>query len=86
MVSRTRIVSAVAADVAHAAASPRGVRGPGPGEAKDLRERITKREEGELSPYHKAAVRALRDLTNRDLPAKADAWRKLLKLPAKRDG
>jgi hypothetical protein len=52
-------------------------------EAAELKQRLTPRE-GELTPYQKAAVRALRELTGRDLPAKADAWRKHLKLPAKR--
>jgi hypothetical protein len=54
-------------------------------EAKDLGERLNKREEGELSPYHRAAVGALRELTGRDVEAKAATWRKLLKLPAKQE-
>jgi hypothetical protein len=49
-------------------------------EAKDVRKRLTKTEQGDLSPYHRAAVRALRDVTGRDLEAKAEVWRKLLKL------
>ena len=55
-------------------------------EAADLKKRLTKTEQGDLSPYHRAAVRALRDLTGRDLEAKAEPWRKLLKLPVKKDG
>ena len=31
-----------------------------------------------LSPYHKAAVAALRDLTGKDTAPTAEAWRKLL--------
>lgn len=49
-------------------------------EAADLKERLGKREPGELSPYHRAAVRALRDLTGRDFEARPEPWRKLLKL------
>jgi hypothetical protein len=54
-------------------------------EANDLSKRLTPRE-GELSPYHRAALKALRELTGRDAGTKADDWRKLLKLPAKSDG
>jgi hypothetical protein len=52
-------------------------------EAADLRKRLTKTEEGDLSPYHRAAVRALRDATGRDLEAKSAPWRKLLKMDEK---
>jgi hypothetical protein len=31
-----------------------------------------------LSPYHKAAVGALRELTGKDAAPTAEAWRKLL--------
>jgi hypothetical protein len=36
---------------------------------------------GVLSPYHRAALYALRELTGRDAAPTAQAWRKLLKLP-----
>jgi hypothetical protein len=38
-------------------------------------------EPGRLSPYHRAALFALRELTGRDAEPTAAAWRKLLKLP-----
>jgi hypothetical protein len=37
-------------------------------------------EPGRLSPYHRAALYALRELTGRDTAPTAAAWRKLLKL------
>lgn len=37
--------------------------------------------EGRLSPYHRAALFALRGLTGRDTEPTAAAWRKLLNLP-----
>ncbi len=40
-------------------------------------------EPGRLSPYHRAALFALRELTRRDAAPTAAAWRKLLKLPKK---
>ncbi len=40
-------------------------------------------EPGRLSPYHRAALFALRELTGRDTEPTAAAWRKLLRLPAK---
>lgn len=40
-------------------------------------------EEGILNPYHRSAVQALRDLTGRDAAPTADAWRRILKLPAR---
>jgi hypothetical protein len=40
-------------------------------------------EPGRLSPYHRAALFALRELTGRDTEPTAAAWRKLLKLTAK---
>jgi hypothetical protein len=40
-------------------------------------------EPGRLSPYHRAALFALRELTGRDTEPTATAWRKLLKLPAR---
>jgi hypothetical protein len=53
-------------------------------EAEALREKLTLREPGELSPYHRAAVRALRDMTGRDFEAKPEPWRKLLDREAKK--
>jgi hypothetical protein len=40
-----------------------------------------KDEPGQLSPYHRAALFALRELTGRDTEPTAAAWRKVLKLP-----
>jgi mono/diheme cytochrome c family protein len=40
-------------------------------------------DEGVLNPYHRAAVQALRELTGRDAAPTAEAWRRLLKLPAR---
>lgn len=51
-------------------------------EAKELADRLERREAGVLSPYQKAAVSALRKLTGRDFEAKAEPWRKLLKAKA----
>ena len=50
------------------------------GEAAELRKRLETREPGVLSPYQEAAVKALREMTGRDFGAKADIWRKHLKL------
>jgi hypothetical protein len=47
-------------------------------EADALRESLTIREPGALSPYHRAAVAALRGLTRRDAAPNAEAWRQLL--------
>jgi hypothetical protein len=41
-------------------------------------------EPGLVSPYHRAALYALRELTGRDTEPTAPAWRKLLKLPSLR--
>lgn len=49
-------------------------------EAKELRKRLEERGPGVLSPYQKAAVTALREMTGRDLEAKAEVWGKFLKL------
>jgi hypothetical protein len=38
-------------------------------------------EPGRLSPYHRAALYALRELTGRDTEPTATAWRRLLKMP-----
>jgi hypothetical protein len=42
---------------------------------------FNKRESGVLSPYHKAALTALRELTGKDTEPTAEAWRKLLAMP-----
>jgi hypothetical protein len=47
-------------------------------EAAVYREKLTPKEPGVLSPYHKAALSALRDLTGKDTTPTAEAWRKLL--------
>jgi hypothetical protein len=47
-------------------------------EANDLRKRLEKREPGALSPYQRAAVQALRELTGRDFEARPEPWRRLL--------
>jgi hypothetical protein len=47
-------------------------------EADDYRAQLAVKEPGVLSPYHKAAVTALRDLTGKDAAPTAQAWRKLL--------
>jgi hypothetical protein len=49
-------------------------------EAVDYKTKLTPKETGVLSPYHKAALAALRDLTGKDTTPTADAWRKLLDL------
>jgi hypothetical protein len=42
---------------------------------------LSKREPGEVSPYHRVALAGLRELTGKDAEPTAVAWRKLLKLP-----
>jgi hypothetical protein len=49
-------------------------------EAARFKEKLTIREAGVLSPYHRTALAALRDLTGRDTEPTAQAWRKLLHL------
>jgi hypothetical protein len=49
-------------------------------EAEGLRRRLEAEKRDGLSPYQHAAYWALRDLTKRDLPPKAEAWREALKL------
>jgi hypothetical protein len=49
-------------------------------EAAEYRAQLTPREAGELSPYHKAALAALRELTGKDTAPTAEAWRKLLNI------
>jgi len=45
------------------------------------RETLTPKEPGVLSPYHRAALAALRELTGKDAAPTAEAWRKLLDVP-----
>jgi hypothetical protein len=47
-------------------------------ETKAHRELLEPREPGDLSPYHRAAVVALRELTGRDTESTAAAWRKVV--------
>ncbi len=51
-------------------------------EATAYREKLKSREPGAFSPYHRAALAALRELTGRDTEPTPEAWRRLLKLPA----
>lgn len=50
-------------------------------EATAYREKLKPREAGEFSPYHRAVLTALRELTGRDTAPTPEAWRRLLKLP-----
>jgi hypothetical protein len=52
-------------------------------EADTYLEKLTNLEPGRLSPYHRAALSAIRELTGRDTEPTANAWRRLLNLPAK---
>ena len=52
-------------------------------EATAFRTHLTPREPGVLSPYHRAALAALREMTGKDTAPTAEAWRKLLDLPAR---
>jgi hypothetical protein len=52
-------------------------------EATACREQLEERGPGRLSPYRRAALVALRELTGRDTEPTAQAWRKLLDLPAR---
>lgn len=52
-------------------------------EAADFRERLTPKEAGVFSPYHRAALAALRDLTGKDTAPTAAAWRELLGVSAR---
>ncbi len=51
-------------------------------EAATYRDKLKPREPGEFSPYQRAALAALRELTGRDTEPTPGAWRRLLKLPA----
>jgi hypothetical protein len=50
-------------------------------EAADFRAKLDKREKGRITPYQRAAVTALREMTGKDTGPTAEAWRKLLELP-----
>jgi hypothetical protein len=52
-------------------------------EAEVYRTKLDKREPGRLTPYQRAAVTALRELTGKDAAPTAEAWRQLLELPAR---
>ncbi len=52
-------------------------------EAKTFCEKLTPKEEGVLSPYHRAALAALREVTGKDTAPTAEAWRKLLDTSSK---
>jgi hypothetical protein len=49
--------------------------------AKAQEEALARRGPGVLSPYHRAALAALRELTTKDTEPTAPAWRRLLGLP-----
>jgi mono/diheme cytochrome c family protein len=51
-------------------------------EAAACREKVASDDPGRPSPYHRAALAALRELTGRDAAPTAEAWRRLLDLPA----
>jgi hypothetical protein len=51
-------------------------------EAVATREALATGEPGRPSPYHRAVLVALRELTGRDTAPTAEAWRRLLNLPA----
>jgi len=48
--------------------------------AKEYSKLLNDRGAGELSPYHRAILYALRELTGKDTEPTAAAWRRLLKL------
>jgi hypothetical protein len=50
-------------------------------EATAYREKLKLRQPGEFSPYQRAAVAALREMTGRDTEPTPAAWRRLLHLP-----
>jgi hypothetical protein len=51
-------------------------------EAQTYQAKLDKREPGQLSPYNRAVLTALRDLTGKDVEPTGKAWRKLLEKPA----
>ena len=52
-----------------------------PDEVDEYKAKLTPKEVGVLSPYHRAALAALRELTGKDTNPTAEAWQKLLDLP-----
>jgi hypothetical protein len=52
-------------------------------EAAAYRQALAKQEAGKQSPYQRALLGALRELTGKDTEPSADAWRRLLDLPAR---
>jgi hypothetical protein len=52
-------------------------------EAGAYRQALAKQEAGKQSPYQRALLNALRELTGKDTEPSADAWRRLLDLPAR---
>jgi hypothetical protein len=52
-------------------------------QARDFRDKLAPQGEGVQSPYHRAVLAALRELTGRDTEPSPEAWRKLLGLNAK---
>jgi hypothetical protein len=54
-------------------------------EAEVYREKLTPRERGRLSPYHRAVLATLRELTGRDAAPTPQAWRELLNLARKQE-
>ncbi len=50
-------------------------------EVEAHRDLFKQQEPGRLSPYHRAALSALRELTGKDAEPTAEAWRKLLHVP-----
>jgi hypothetical protein len=51
-------------------------------EVTAAREKLATRDPGSPSPYQRATLAALRELTGRDTGPTADAWRRMLSLPA----
>jgi hypothetical protein len=52
-------------------------------EAATYRTKLDKREKGKISPYQRAAVTALRELTGKDAAPTSEAWRKLIEVEEK---
>jgi hypothetical protein len=50
-------------------------------EVDEYKTKLTPKEAGVVSPYHRSVLAALRDLTGKDTAPTAEAWRKLLNLP-----
>ena len=55
-------------------------------EAAAFESKLAPKGRGVLSPYHRAALAALREMTGKDAAPTAAAWRELLELPPKADG